>query len=307
MNKLESLDLNRLLTLHWLLEDAHVSRAAAHLGTTQPAVSRSLRELRLWFRDPLLVRSGRGLLRTRLAEQIRPRLAHAIAELRELTRGAVQFEPHDARGRVRIGCTDYMAVLVLAAWDQQVAPRAPGLDLELVTPSAAHPKALEQGMLDLSVLPARGVQPVDGLVHVPWFEDRYATLARADHPLAGKRVGWKRFAELEHVQVVTGLGGQSDIDRAFHARGLERRVTLRVATFLLAVQALQRTDRVATLPSRLASTSLGALARVHTPLLVAPFTLDLIFHPRMEHEPRHAFIRKALLSARSSTAATFKR
>jgi DNA-binding transcriptional LysR family regulator len=296
MNKLESLDLNRLLTLHWLLEDAHVSHAAAHLGTTQPAVSRSLRELRLWFRDPLLVRSGRVLSRTRLAEQLRPRLAHVIAELRELTRGAVPFEPQDARGPVRIGCTDYMAVLVLAAWDQQVAPSAPKLDLELVTPSAAHSEALERGFFDLSVLPARGRPSADGLVHEPWFEDRYVTLARADHPLAGKRVGWKRFAELEHVQVVTGLGGQSDLDRAFHAQGLERRVTVRVGTFLLAVQALRNTDRVATLPSRLLSTALTPLARLHTPLTVAPFTLDLIFHPRMEHEPRHLFVRKALLA-----------
>jgi DNA-binding transcriptional LysR family regulator len=295
MDKLESLDLNRLLTLHWLLEDAHVSRAAMHLGTTQPAVSRSLRELRLWFRDPLLVRSGRALVRTRLADQIKPRLAHVIAELRELTRGAAPFDPASARGSVRIGCTDYMSVLVLAAWDRQIAPYAPGLDLELLTPSAAHAQALELGHLDLSVLPARAATG-NGLVHVPWFEDRYVTLARAGHPLAGKRLGWKRYAELAHVQVVTGLGGPSEIDRAFRAHGLERRVVLRVGTFLLAVQALQQADRVASLPGRLLVTSLGSLTRLHTPLAVAPFSLDLIFHPRMEHEPRHMFLRKALLA-----------
>src|SRR5207342_434598 len=106
MAKLESLDLNRLLTLHWLLEDAHVSRAAQHLGTTQPAVSRSLRDLRAWFGDPLLVRSGRTLVRTPLAEFIRPRLAHVIAELRELTEPSPRFDPETARGVVRIVSTD---------------------------------------------------------------------------------------------------------------------------------------------------------------------------------------------------------
>jgi DNA-binding transcriptional LysR family regulator len=296
MPKLESLDLNRLLTLHWLLEDAHVSRAAQHLGTTQPAVSRSLRDLRAWFGDPLLVRSGRALVRTPLAELIRPRLAHVIAELRELTEPSPRFDPETARGVVRIVSTDYMAVLVLSAWDKQIAPRAPHLDLELLAPTRARPDELESGSVDLMVLPSRTPAGEGQLARVPWFKDRYATLIRADHPLAGRRIGWKRFAELEHVQVVTGVGGISEIDRAFHQHGLERRVSLRVGTFVLAVQALASGNRVATLPARVAPVSPLPLARLQTPLELLPFTLDLIFHPRMSQHPRHVFLRQALLS-----------
>jgi hypothetical protein len=38
------------------------------------------------------------------------------------------------------------------------------------------------------------------------------------------------------------------------------------------------------------------LARLQTPLELLPFTLDLIFHPRMSQHPRHVFLRQALLS-----------
>ena len=296
MAKLESLDLNRLLTLHWLLDAAHVSRAAQHLGTTQPAVSRSLRDLRVWFGDPLLVRSGRALVRTPFAELIRPRLAHAIAELRELAEPRVHFDPVTARGVVRIVCTDYMAVLVLSAWDKQVAPRAPHLDLELLAPTRTRADELESGSVDLMVLPSRTPAGEGDLARVPWFTDRYATLIRADHPLASRRIGWKRFAELEHVQVVTGVGGTSEIDRAFRQHGLERRIALRVGTFVLAVQALANRNRVATLPARVIASSPVPLAQLQTPLELLPFTLDLIFHPRMSQHPRHVFLRQALLT-----------
>jgi DNA-binding transcriptional LysR family regulator len=146
------------------------------------------------------------------------------------------------------------------------------------------------------VLPSRTPAGEGQLARVPWFKDRYATLIRADHPLAGRRIGWKRFAELEHVQVVTGVGGISEIDRAFRQHGLERRVSLRVGTFVLAVQALASGNRVATLPARVAPVSPLPLARLQTPLELLPFTLDLIFHPRMSQHPRHVFLRQALLS-----------
>lgn len=295
MRKLEALDLNRLLVLHWLLEDANVTQAAAHLGTTQPAVSRTLRDLRHWFDDPLLVRSGRGLTRTPIAEALRPRLAHIIFELRELVQPPTDFEPASAQGAVRICCTDYVATLVMLAWDQHVAPFAPGLDLELVTPAALNEKDLESGALDFAVLPTRGPQPDSGLAHLTWYQDRYATLVRADHPLAGKRIGPKRFAALEHIQVVTGLRGRSEMDTYFRKQGLQRRVVLRVGTFVLAVHGLRASDRVATLPSRVSLTATGPLAEIHTPLDLPPFTLDLIFHPRMSLVGRHRFLRDALL------------
>ena len=55
---LGNINLNLLRSLHVLLEECHVSRAAQRLHITQSAVSRQLSQLRDLCGDPLLVRGG---------------------------------------------------------------------------------------------------------------------------------------------------------------------------------------------------------------------------------------------------------
>ncbi len=294
MHELENLDLNRLLALHWLLEDIQVTRAARHLGTSQPALSRTLKDLREWFGDPLLVKQGREMVRSPFAERLRPRLAGAIGELRALARPPGPFDAETARGSIRIACTEYVASMVLGAWTECVSPRAPGLDLELRSWNPSRVDELEGGSLDLAITPSRLRGGESRFARATWLEDRYATLVRHSHALAGRRIGWKRFAALAHVQIVTGLGGTSEIDRAFRTQGLERRVAIRTESFLLAVRALADGDRVATVPSLVKTAASGELAEVRTPLELAPFTLDLIWHPRHSTRDDHAFVRDAL-------------
>lgn len=53
---LRSIDLNLLVILDALLDEAHVSRAADRLNLTQPAVSNALQRCRALFNDQLLER-----------------------------------------------------------------------------------------------------------------------------------------------------------------------------------------------------------------------------------------------------------
>ena len=54
-------DLNLLKTFAFLLEERHISRVAARLHVTQPAISRALARLRVEFNDPLFVRTPKGM------------------------------------------------------------------------------------------------------------------------------------------------------------------------------------------------------------------------------------------------------
>ncbi|MBK9218709.1 MAG: LysR family transcriptional regulator [Uliginosibacterium sp.] len=62
--KLLGLDLDLLVALDVMLETGSVSRTAARLHRSQPAVSRMLGRLRDLFGDPLFVPQGRGLTPT---------------------------------------------------------------------------------------------------------------------------------------------------------------------------------------------------------------------------------------------------
>ena len=59
--KLSKVDLNLLLTLHLLLEEKSVTRAAQRLCLSQSAVSKNLAKLREQFNDPLFTRTAYGL------------------------------------------------------------------------------------------------------------------------------------------------------------------------------------------------------------------------------------------------------
>ncbi|MCA3917204.1 LysR family transcriptional regulator, partial [Burkholderia sp.] len=73
MNNLARIDLNLLVTLHVLLSERHISRAATRLHKSQPAVSHALARLREIFGDPLLVRrAGRLELTARANELVEP-------------------------------------------------------------------------------------------------------------------------------------------------------------------------------------------------------------------------------------------
>ena len=98
---LASVDLNRLLVLHAVLSERSVTRAAAVLNVTPSAVSNALARLRVTFDDPLLVRSGRGLVLTPRATVLAPQLADAVAAMARVVDEQSTSIPLAARGRLR--------------------------------------------------------------------------------------------------------------------------------------------------------------------------------------------------------------
>ncbi len=78
MNNLRGIDLNLLVVLDALLAERHVSRAAARLNMSQPAVSHALGRLRHLFDDPLLIRRNGQLTPSARALDIAPALTEAL-------------------------------------------------------------------------------------------------------------------------------------------------------------------------------------------------------------------------------------
>jgi DNA-binding transcriptional LysR family regulator len=59
--RFKQLDLNLLVVFSALMETRSVTRTAERLGLTQPAASASLRRLRAFFGDELLVQVGKRM------------------------------------------------------------------------------------------------------------------------------------------------------------------------------------------------------------------------------------------------------
>ena len=79
---IRSIDLNLLKAFDALMDERSVTRAAARLSLTQPAVSGMLNRLRDSFGDPLFARTSRGVTPTPRAEALIGSVKRVLAEIR---------------------------------------------------------------------------------------------------------------------------------------------------------------------------------------------------------------------------------
>ncbi|MDT9110933.1 LysR family transcriptional regulator, partial [Escherichia coli] len=84
--------LNLLVTLEALLIEQNVTRAAARLHLSQPAVSAQLSRLRDVFNDPLLIPAQRGMTPTVKALELLVPLRQALDQVRATVTTHLNFE-----------------------------------------------------------------------------------------------------------------------------------------------------------------------------------------------------------------------
>ena len=81
MNNFSQIDLNLLTVFDALMAERHLSRAAARIGRSQPAMSHALRRLRHLFNDPLLVRGKGGMKPTQRALELEAPVRLVLSEI----------------------------------------------------------------------------------------------------------------------------------------------------------------------------------------------------------------------------------
>lgn len=280
---LRSIDLNLLVILDALLDEAHVSRAAERLGLSQPAASNALERCRHLFGDQLLER-GRGLMRlTPKADVLRAPLKDALAELTAVL-DPPKPDLRTLRQTVRIAMADLAAAIVVGPLHAALARTAPGIDI-VIQPwhgAAAALDALAKGASDLavSVFPAADAAFRRELL----LEEHYRVVMRRSHP-AAPRFNIDRWLAYPHV-LVSGRGEvRGALDEALARQGRARRIGMVVPSFLMVRPLLANSDLIAMLPSRaLPPDARKSFAVFTPPVAVEGFPLHLAWHTRRDHD-----------------------
>lgn len=295
---LAELDLNLLLSLDALLAEASVTRAAVSLGVSQPAMSKALRKLRAQLGDELLVRSGRGLVRTPRAERIQRSLRHGLSALRRALLEDSAFAPATATATFSLAANDIAGVRVVPALMARLRHQAPRVSV-VVGPLdyADLVSQLELGALDLALGVSFAEAP--GLKRRSLLVDDWVCLLRRDHPDAGQGLGLEQYLALSHALCSPRGEGAGVVDEALAALGERRRVALRTRYFVGAALAVAHTDLVLTMPRRAGErlADMLGLCAVAPPLALPPLEFVALWHERMDDAPAHRWFRQTLFAA----------
>ncbi|WP_375055224.1 LysR family transcriptional regulator [Zobellella sp. DQSA1] len=286
------LDLNLLTTLEALLEEQNVTKAAARLHLSQPAVSAQLTRLRSMFDDPLLIPAHRGMTPTAKAMELLAPLRLALDQVRDTLTIHQSFTPEKAKLTLTIACTDYLYTVIITPLIKELGRKAPGIRVAVrnLVPSELEAQ-MALGEVDLALMTPEDAPSNLRTKHL--YDEGYVLIARQDHQQLRDGITIEEYVQLEHV-VVSLSGGNfvTPVDQALSALGYTRNVVLSVPSFLFVPDIVSRSHFVALVPRRLVLGATEQLKLITPPLPVEQFSVGMVWHERNHGHAAHRWLRE---------------
>ena len=286
-------DFNLLVTLDVLLQEGSVARAGRRLHLSASAMSRALARLRETTGDPLLVRAGRGLVPTPRALELRDTVRQLRQDVEAVLRPAAALDLRKASRSFTLRTSDGFVENVGPALLARVAADAPGVTLRFVQKLDKDSTALRQGLVDLET----GVigEETGPEVRVrALFRDRFVGVVRQGHPLGQQAMSPAQYAGARHVLVSRRGARAGVVDEALERLGLERTIAATVSGFSAALALIRGSDLITTVPERHTRSLRTGLHAFELPFDTPPITVSMLWHPRMDADPLHRWLRACL-------------
>ena len=286
-----------------LLDEGSVTEAARRLGLSLPAMSRTLARLRPATGDKLLVRAGRGLVPKPRAAGLRDRVHEMTRDVRAVLRPQIvhlDIAAPDLTFTIRVS-EAFLALLAapVVAAVSQVAPR---VRLRFAPKPDKNARPLREGLIDLEIGLLGTSAPEIRTQFL--FRDKLVGVARVGHPLlADGAVTPERYAAFQHV--VASREGEvfQPIDGALERLGLRRTVTVVVPGYPDAMRMARQSELIAIVPRSCLGNSLASehpgvlgLGSFELPLPTPEFDISAMWHPRMDADPAHRWLRDTVVS-----------
>jgi DNA-binding transcriptional LysR family regulator len=295
---LASLDLNLLVSLDALLQERSVTRAAARMGLSQPALSASLARLRRHFGDELLTRVGNEYRLTPLAVQLRDLARLALSGVERVFDAQTEFDPAKSVREFHLLVSDYAVAVLGTAIAQLLAEEAPHARLRLSANSPAAVDRAEQLLLstDLLVLP-HGF--ISDLSHQDLYRDEWVCIVARDNEAVGEELTVENLETLPWVVTFHGPTAATPASRQMRMRGIEPNVQVITENFLTVPGLVAGSGRIALLQRRLVELlplDVG-LRALDPPVEVGQLVEAMWWHPAFDDDPEHAYLRDLVVRA----------
>jgi DNA-binding transcriptional LysR family regulator len=290
-------DLNLLLVFEAVMASRSTTRAGAHLGLTQSAVSNALNRLRTALGDPLFVRTPEGMMPTPRALEISLPLKDAIERIRSTLAQQQDFDAACADRTFRICMSDVGQMVMLPQVVKAIQQLAPHVTIETVQVASPREReaTMSSGEIDLAV---GYFQDFSGPYHCQaLFREEYVCMVRKGHPVSGRTLTLREFSGMRHAMYHPSGGGHAIQEQAIAAamasHGLPWRVALRASHFPGFTRMIAESDMITTLPRMLAlaGARMEAVEIMPPPVSIPSFEIVQFWHKRFHLDPGNRWLR----------------
>lgn len=309
---INKIDLNLLIYLDVLLREQNVTRAASRLNITQPAMSNGLKRLRELLGDPLLVRTSDGMVPTEKARRLQPVIRKVLLDLEEALQPEADFCETSSNRVFRIMLSDYAASTLVPPLLTKIRHRAPGVTLDLMTPSDVTFHDVEAGKIDMAI--NRFDELPQSFHQKSIWLDSFACLLSAKNPIR-RQFDLDAYLNAKHIWVSkTGFGvgigmDPNDVqklgwvDEALSSLGQKRFISVFTRNYHVAMHLAQQEDLVATLPRKAALLQKNnpELVIMEPPFAIPPIDLKMIWSPLLHHDASHVWLRRLIMETAEET------
>jgi DNA-binding transcriptional LysR family regulator len=253
-------------------------------------MSRALARLRETTGDPLLVRAGRGLVPTPRALELRERVGMLVQDAEAVLRPAEALDLEQLVRTFTLRTSDGFVENFGPPLIARLNAAAPGVRLNFVQKLNKDSTLLRDGSVDLET----GVIDESTSPEVRTrmlFRDRFIGVVRKGHPLARGEMTAVRYAAARHILVSRRGHVKGVMDDALNELGLQREIITIVAGFSSAIALARASELVASVPERHVGNLCQGMHCFALPFPTPAITVSMLWHPRMDADPAHRWLR----------------
>ncbi|MBR9728909.1 LysR family transcriptional regulator [Shewanella intestini] len=294
------IDLNLFIVLQAVYQQGSITRAAAQLHLTQPAVSHALSRLRSKYNDPLFVRFGRKMVASEFCQQMMPSIDKSLAELYNTLNPEPNIDGlNDVLNQpriMRLGLRDILESIFFPPLLSDIVKNSPniGIDSHQVTLAEIEPLLTEQHVdLVIDMLTPTSKRIKSQLI----CDEHFSLICRQNHPILAE-LNVENYQHYSHG-VVSLKGSTIDtVDMALAKYGVSRNVVLRCEHYIAAASVACQCDMLLTMPNAYARMLQQKLPIAVSPLPfeVPPIPVHMYWHEQAEQDPVNNWLRQKLLT-----------
>lgn len=292
---LRSIDLNLLPVFEAVMETRQYSKAAEQLAMSQPAMSAAIQRLRGTLKDPLFVRTSKGIIPTPKAEALYQDIRVSLSQIRQSFSSQQGFNPKTQQHTFRILSGDYFEFVLLPQLIKTIESNdlQVRLNLNQIPEDSAKQIIHAQADVLLDVFPIEDdrvyceVVSEETLVVVINKTYNNTQYGKEQSSAAKKTITAQDFFNATHA-VLPNRGRLLPLDKILDTPLLkERKIGVQVTQYIGLLTAVANSDHIATVPKQLAIKYADAfgLDIYDFPIDIPSIPLYMIWSKAFDHDP----------------------